>query len=848
MGVVVGEARPKVHKSTVRRLSSPFEPEDSDAEVLSKVLAFYQRELPHDAAARSFLEAHGVSAEAVQVLGLGVGNRSLGLHLPHKKCKRGQALRARLGALGLVRETGHEHMRGTIVVPLLDAEGQVLSLYGHKIAKRYGEHFFTNSERRGLFNAPGLVGRDAVVIADTVLSALGIWSVGWRAVTALPGADEPLEELLGAVKGARRVTLALPRSAELVKVTSELVAALSGLGIEVLQVVFPGAQSATDVLRERDGAYRLGQLLRSAEWVGGAARETELGEPRAAEQRQAQAALAPASAEADQADEQVYAFSDRRWRVRGLTDNRAPGTLRLNVFVMREQAGFHVDSFDLYSARHRKSFLQQAALELGVEEAQLKRDLGQVLLALEIAQAKMLEELRAPVVKVPEMSEAERRQALELLCDPQLLERVLEAFSAMGIVGERDNLLAGYLVAISRKLSEPLGLVLQSSSAGGKSALFDAILSLVPEEERLSYAAISGQSLYYMGKRSLRHRLLCVSEEVGAEKASHALKLLQTSRELTIASTGKDGASGRITSHEYKVEGPVALMITTSKVELEEELLHRCLVLSVDESPEQTRAVQAAQQKAHTLEGILVAERRAELERLHQNAQRLLRPLLVVNPHAIQIDFHDRRVRGRREHKKLLSLIEAIALVHQHQRPLERHVIIGERVLEYIEATAEDVALAERLMAVISGSATDELSPRTRELAHLLERYVAEQLEQGARRRPFLFSRREIREALGWGDTQLKTHLRRLVEAELVLVHRADHGRGVAYELCFERAERAERAGYGRPKGGLRSGQGRGTERDANGLKQAANASAAAVRPEIALSGPTNTERVPKAS
>lgn len=48
------------------------------------------------------------------------------------------------------------------------------------------------------------------------------------------------------------------------------------------------------------------------------------------------------------------------------------------------------------------------------------------------------------------------------------------------------------------------------------------------------------------------------------------------------------------------------------------------------------------------------------------------------------------------------------------------------------------------------------------------------------------FTRREVRAFTGWGDTQLKTHLARLVELEYLLTHRAERGQGFAYELLFD--------------------------------------------------------------
>ena len=62
------------------------------------------------------------------------------------------------------------------------------------------------------------------------------------------------------------------------------------------------------------------------------------------------------------------------------------------------------------------------------------------------------------------------------------------------------NALMGYLAAVSRKLKQPLAIIVQSTSAAGKSALMDAVLRLVPEEDQVIYSAMTGQSLFYLGK------------------------------------------------------------------------------------------------------------------------------------------------------------------------------------------------------------------------------------------------------------------------------------------------------------------------------------------------------------
>src|SRR5690554_6886278 len=93
----------------------------------------------------------------------------------------------------------------------------------------------------------------------------------------------------------------------------------------------------------------------------------------------------------------------------------------------------------------------------------------------------------------------------------------------------------------------------QSTSAAGKSALMDAVLDLVPDEDRIHYSAMTGQSLFYLGERDLKHKILAIAEEEGVRQASYALKLLQSQGELTIASTGKDPSSGKLVTEEYRV-------------------------------------------------------------------------------------------------------------------------------------------------------------------------------------------------------------------------------------------------------------------------------------------------------
>jgi hypothetical protein len=314
----------------------------------------------------------------------------------------------------------------------------------------------------------------------------------------------------------------------------------------------------------------------------------------------------------------------------------------------------------------------------------------------------------------------------------------------------------------------------------------EAVLALVPEEDRVQYSAMTGQSLFYLGEADLKHKVLAIAEDEGAERAAYALKLLQSEGQLTIASTGKDQTTGRLVTQEYRVEGPVALMLTTTAVEIDEELLNRSLVLTVDEGREQTRAIHDRQRAAQTLEGVLAKHDRPALLKLHRDAQRLLRPMLVVNPFARELTFLDHATRTRRDHMKYLTLIRTIALLHQHQRPVRVVEHRGQR-LEYLEVTRDDVELANRICHEVLGKSLDELPPQTRALLGELDVLVRAACTQlSVARADCRFSRREVRVATGLGNTQLKVHLARLVDVEYVLVHRGKQGQGYVYELAYD--------------------------------------------------------------
>lgn len=859
-------------KSTVPKLAAPVSLDASDQTLLHEVVDYYHTTLLQAPEALAYLDKRGLhDAELIRHFKLGYANRTLGLRLPHKNREAGAKVRSQLQRLGVYRETGREHLNGSLVVPLFNAAGDVVQLYGRKTRDDLREgtayHLYLSGDHAGVFNYSGLVEHSVapgilppatlehpcsseIILCEALIDALTFWRWGFKNVTSSFGVNGFTDELLQTLieLKIKRVLIAYDRDEAGNNAAVEVAAKLNQHGIDAFRILFPKGMDANQFACQMQPATKALELvIRKSEWLGSGAAQ---GSANVAGAGSARATTAPTittaansfSLAADLAAESVelpevipllssmespknsinpapihhavdaalaqsasavppsptpgavletrdnglfLTLGDRSYRIRGFDKSASVEQLKIQLYVKRGEA-FFIDKLDLYSSKQRQIFINQACVELGVSDEIIKKDLGKVMLTLE---GEQLKKDAAPVLSNECLSEADQAAAMDLLHDPNLPERILADFALAGVVGEETNKLVGYLAGVSRKLERPLAVVIQSSSAAGKSSLMDAVLAFMPEDERVQYSAMTGQSLFYMGETRLKNKILAISEEEGAHTASYALKLLQSEGEVTIASTGKDDASGQLVTREYKVEGPVMLFLTTTAIDIDEELLNRCLVLTVNESREQTEAIHRAQRLKRTLQGLEAKQQKSLVLQLHRNAQRLLKPLAVINPYADQLTFLSDKTRTRRDHEKYLTLIDSIALLHQYQREIKTlpSKNLQDKPLEYIEVTPADIALANRLAHDILGKTLDELPPQTRQLLSLIYRMVcaacaAQHIEQSH----FRFSRKQIRDFSGWGNTQLKIHCKRLEDMEYLLIHRGGRGQSFDYELLYQ--------------------------------------------------------------
>lgn len=450
------------------------------------------------------------------------------------------------------------------------------------------------------------------------------------------------------------------------------------------------------------------------------------------------------------------------------------------------------DSIPLWSSRRRKEFAKTFAN--GLTE-RVERDLLTIDVALrDEAQERRRRaaEEQAKAEAGAQMSESERAEALELLCDSRLLLRVEEDLGSMGIVGEDRVKVISYLIATSRKqpVGQGLAATFKAGSSSGKSYIVRAVVDLMPPEEVQEFTHLSPKALYYLGENGVAHNLVICTEVAGRDEAEYEVRTLISEPFITSAIPVKDEETGRFATETFKVNGPIAYLDTTTNIRLNVENATRVFELYLDEDQDQTRAIIRQQAREAGADGFSIEEARDRLRRIHRNAQRLLRPdLHVIVPFAEKLTFPSKDRRARRDFPKLLNLIRVIAFLHQYQRDLHER---GDR--RFIEATSADYALAYELACPTFAETLDDLDRRDRRILEVILANVKEGAGQGALK-SVQFDRADASRWTGKHRNHLVAPLNRLEEADYLNRVAGGLGKRILYEVV--EASVAEHDGTG---------------------------------------------------
>jgi hypothetical protein len=723
--------------------------------LLSRVVEHYHRTFCERKDAQEYLARRGLlDADLLKVFKVGYADGSLLKVVP-----RSGEVKELLLALGVITKDNRELLGGCVVVPIPDPlTGEWTTLYGRGL--RTPRHCYLPGPLRGVLNFQAARSSSEVILAESVLDALSFHQAGISTAIPLYGTNGFTAEMLDLLKreAVSRVILALDGDAAGRKATALLKEKLVSAGIAVRVMPYPqGVKDPNELLVSTNGnaAEVFARCLAEAE----PRREAPV--PTAEPARPALAS--PATSAAAPVDGVVLL---ERGGV--LYQARACGVLlgRLRVTVKASHgagAPFHVDTIDLYSSRSRSEFARRATKVLSRTLDEIESDLLALLVVAEKAAEK--EAGKEVEVSTPTMSESERAEALAFLKRRDLLDQVAKDIDALGFVGEDTNKRLLYLVAISRKLEDPLSAIVLSQSGAGKSGLTEVIEKLCPPEDVVLLTRLTPQSLYYTEPGFLDQKLVIVEERYGSQEADYSIRVLQSRKKLIAAAPIKDPATGNMKTKVFTVEARAAFIEATTASSVNHENATRCFELTMDESAEQTQKIHERQRLLRTERGLQLRKEAEALTRKHWNAQRVLEPLPVVIPFADKLTFPSSWMRTRRDHARFLNLIEVSAFLHQHQR---------ERASGAIVASVADYAVAYALAAEVLAETLSDLRRPLKETYEAV-RGLCEHGEG--------ITRREIREALQMPDSTVRNWLSELVSLEYLEAEGGGLGKTTRYRL-----------------------------------------------------------------
>jgi DNA primase len=351
------------------------------------------------------------------------------------------------------------------------------------------------------------------------------------------------------------------------------------------------------------------------------------------------------------------------------------------------------------------------------------------------------------------------------------MAQTVQDLQATGIQGEETNMQILWYVMTSRKSSDPLSLICLARSGTGKSYLMEKVAGCIPEEDRREHTQFSGNSLYYFRREEIKGTVFLIEDLDGAQAVMFPIRELQSKKRISKTVTVK-ARDGQLKTVTLIVEGPVSVIGCTTQEKVYEDNANRSILIYLDDSSEQDERVMHYQKQ---LRAKLVNRQQEKLLQAKlQNMQRVLEPVLVVNPYAVLIDLPREIFKPRRSLPLLLGFMEAIAFYHQYQRECKRDALTAE---SYIEVHPQDVEAAFTLLQDVLFRKSDELSTATRDFYECLRSFVTDQQVQQ-------FYGSDIRKRIRIHPRTLSRYLQELTEFGLLQITGGNrHRTGYSYTI-----------------------------------------------------------------
>jgi len=740
---------------------------------LDIVCDFYHKKLYANKIGMTYLtETRKIKSELINRFKIGFADKSLvGI------VSNGQ--KEALIALGILKitEIGRvwEFFTGCLTFPILNEAGKVVHFYGRKAdPQAENPHLYLSGSHKSIFNRKASRVYDTIIIVESILDCLSLITIGFENVQPLYGVGTLTEEYLEILKSDRVKTIVVGFDNDPAgkSGTEKHKKTLLEAGFSVKVITSPSGKDWNDCLLAGTGKPEIETLIDSAPLEQPPEDETDFKAVK-------------------QGIKYIFTIGGITYRLTGVKELLFSS---LRVQIKAEFGGEpHWDGLDLYASKSRTYYSNKLAEFYDIEAKIVEKHLTMILEYLEDERDKKHDELQGGKEKI-ELTEEERKLGMAFLTSPDMFEQIAADMATLGYVGEELNKQLIYIAAASRKLDDPISLLIISSSSAGKSYLVDTVKRLIPEEDVMAVTSLSDQALNYIPDGGLVHKFLILGEAVHSDIIEHQIRDMLSDHRLARIVTIKDEKTGKMVAETLTTECIVAMVMSSTRHEVNPENASRCFVINADETPDQTRKIHDLQRNKYTLERYY--EKKHEIPHIikkHKAAQRLLRNILIVNPFGKYLDFPIQLIRTRRDNDRFMDLIACTCFLRQYQKEIKTKVdkVTGETA-EYVECDLVDYETAHNIMVKgVLASTFAELPESTVRLYEVVRDLIHEAADK-AKLKPqeVSLSQEDIRAKVKWiGRESIKKGLRKLIYLEyLQTVKGGSRGTRNTYKLITDEA------------------------------------------------------------
>jgi len=263
---------------------------------------------------------------------------------------------------------------------------------------------------------------------------------------------------------------------------------------------------------------------------------------------------------------------------------------------------------------------------------------------------------------------------LKVFDHDQPLMLVREALDAT-IVGESSLKIQLFLLYLTKEFGPEWCIMLDGPAASGKTHTMKRVAELFGDEDDayFVYSRFTEASLNHMEElaKKWKGKIVIIEELQGAKRVVEQLRVAISEGKLTLIEATEvvqpDGTKGHSTSSKT-IDLKDVLFVTCNAEETDEgeQLKSRSWILNTDQSSEQTKEI--VRRYLSNFTGSV--KEVPHFEEIRAALKYLERPAEVWFPFSQELEpfIPTKTVRGRRDIKKLISLVKASAYFHQKRR------------------------------------------------------------------------------------------------------------------------------------------------------------------------------------